>query len=144
MKEIINITLEFDSTYDIDAPTIEVFNNGQIVGSKITVDQPCQIQFNLDLESDSQHLLEIVRGNHTGAGQQICKFVKFIVDEIDITDILDYGKFYPVYPMPWYQEQLDQGITWPEYHERWRDWGWDGVWRLNYQSPFFRWLLKTI
>lgn len=112
--------------------------------SEITIDKICSVDFEIVTQTNQSNLLQIIRGNHDQSPRQICKLISFAVDGLDISEVMDFGKFYPFYPQPWYDEQLAQNIVWPEYHERWREWGWSGQWQLEYSSPFFTWLLRII
>ena len=65
-------------------------------------------------------------------------------DGIDLKRVLNHTKFYPEYPLVWYNEQLAQGIQWPESHQGWLGWGWNGTWKMVYHTPFYDWLLKEV
>lgn len=138
------IELEFDSEWEESAPFVEIFNNNIKLVNLTKISDKTIIRFDLELMSNLDCELEIKRTGHNKINQQICQFRSFKVDDIDITPILDHGKFYPIYPEPWFTEQKQQDIDWPEYHLRWRDWGWNGSWKLHYKTPFYTWLLKVI
>lgn len=140
--EHLEISLEFDADWTKTAPLIVVKNSDTVVVEATEINAPTVIDFTLDLESNLDFSLCIHRSGHDGANQQICKLLSFKVDGIDISSIMDHGKFYPEYPEPWFTEQKEQNIHWPEYHLRWREWGWNGVWKLDYNTPFYTWLLK--
>jgi len=142
--ETVVIRLGFTSQWQSCPPEIKVVNNGIVVAESITVIETTQLNFVLELEPNRLHVLELHRQGHDGVTQQICGFQSFIVDELDISSIIDHGRFYPEYPEPWISEQRAQGAEWPPYHVGWRQWGWNGVWRLEYESPFYTWLLHTI
>jgi hypothetical protein len=142
--ETITVGLEFDSVWQSVPPTIEIVNDGKIVVPVTPIKSKMILSFNLASESDCNHTLEIHRCGHDGAEQQIGIFTCILADELDISPLIDHGRFYPIYPEPWISEQRQQGIDWPKYHQRWREWGWNGTWRLDYQAPFYTWLLKVI
>ena len=142
--ETIHIGLTFDSVWQSAPPTIEIVNDGRIVVPSTPITTKTILTFDLESWSGRNHTLEVNRRGHDGAEQQICNFVNFAADELDVSALIDHGRFYPVYPEPWISEQRQQGIDWPAYHQRWREWGWNGTWRLDYRSPFYTWLLKII
>lgn len=142
--EIISVGLTFDSSCQSAPPTVEIVNDGRIIVPARRIETSTTVSFDLRLEPDHDHMLEIHRQGHDGATQQICNFQSFAVDELDISAIIDHGRYYPMYPEPWLSEQQQQGIDWPQYHRAWREWGWNGTWRLEYRAPFYTWLLQTI
>jgi hypothetical protein len=142
--ETIHIGLTFDSVWQSNAPTIEIVNDGKIVVPATAIKTKTVLAFDLVSQPDCDHTLEIHRQGHDEVNQQLCIFAGFAVDELDVSDLIDHGRFYPVYPEPWISEQRQQGVDWPEYHQRWREWGWNGTWKLYHRSPFYTWLLKII
>lgn len=144
LMETISFDLAFSSEWSEQPPVISIRNDNKVIIESIEIDGMRSIEFDLKLELDQPHTLEIIRSNHDEVHDQICQLDKFQADGLDVTDILDFAKFYPIYPRIWHAEQQAQNISWPEYHERWREWGWNGTWRLQYHAPFFTWLLKVI
>lgn len=143
-KEIISLTLEFDSEYAVNPPVIDILHNNQTVLNDVSIIAKQKIDIDLELDANQNCVLEINRKAHDNTHHQICKFLSLSVDGIDISSVLNYGLFYPEYPEPWFTEQLSMGTHWPQSHCGWREWGWNGAWRLEYSTPFYTWLLKMV
>ena len=86
----------------------------------------------------------INRTNHDGKNKQILSIKSFHADSIDLNRLLDYMYFYPQYPVIWHKQQIESGNKWAEKQKGWRDWGFNGQWVMNFETPFYTWLLKTI
>ena len=143
--EQISFTLEFDSTWSLTPPTIEIVNNNIQICPPTEISKLTRLTFPLELSSNiSKGCLEIIRSNHDGVTDQTCRLVSLIADDINLQKILDHTKFYPIYPRPWYDEQVFQGKDWPKFHYGWIEWGWNGTWQMEYSTPFYDWLLKKI
>lgn len=74
-----------------------------------------------------------------------CPHIKSIeIDEIDIGPLLYSGIYTPDYPKKWYVEQTQQTGKIPDQEVRMWSLGWNGQWRLEFQSPFYMWLLENL
>lgn len=143
--EQISFTFNFDSAWSLTPPVIEIINNDIQICSPTEIKGPTQLILPIDLETtQSNGCLKIIRSNHDEVTDQTCQLVSLIADDIDLQKILNHTKFYPIYPRPWYDEQVSQGKNWPEFHCGWTTWGWNGTWMLEYSTPFYDWLLKKL
>jgi len=142
--ETISFALTFSSNWIKHPPIVSIRNDNITIVEPTEIDSVRVIEFALTITTEQAHTLEIIRSNHDEVHDQLCRLDQFQADNLDITEVLDHGRFYPIYPRLWYMEQQAKNIHWPEYHDRWREWGWNGTWQLRYQAPFFSWLLKII
>lgn len=109
-------------------------------------------EFNCDLADSEQHTLEIVLLNKESADtilddqgniiQDLILSINSIeMDEIDLGNILwTLGRYYPIYPDNYNDEEQKKNteITGGV------DLGWNGSWKLTFQSPFYVWLLENM
>jgi hypothetical protein len=144
-KEIIQFRFEFESEWTNAPPVIEIKNNGQRLIEPISINGKQSAECSIEmLPGLHNNVLEIVRSNHDEQTQQICKLVDIKVDDHSIKSILNHTEFYPQYPKIWYQEQVLLGKDWPSFHIGWLNWGWNGTWKMYYDTPFYSWLLKKL
>jgi|TARA_R110000782_G_scaffold180515_1_gene270944 hypothetical protein len=142
-KILFNITYGTECERDQD-PCAEILLNQQIVIPKQPIKNNQQVEFELDLEKDTQYKLTINRTNHNSKNKQVLSIKSFHADGIDLNRVLDHMYFYPQYPAIWYKQQIESGNELPEKQKGWRDWGFNGQWVMNFETPFYTWLLKTI
>lgn len=143
--EQIFFTFKFDSVWSLTPPVIEIINNDIQICPPTEIKCSTQLILPIDLTTTQTNgCLKIIRSNHDGVTNQTCQLVSVTADDIDLQKILNHTKFYPIYPRPWYDEQLSQGKDWPEFHYGWITWGWNGTWMLEYSTPFYDWLLKKL
>ena len=50
------------------------------------------------------------------------------------------GEYTPIYPEPWASEQRALGIELAEKHKNFKYFGWNGIWRLDFEMPIFSWI----
>ena len=136
------ITLSASTTNNL-YPTVEILLNDktQVKATEIVTSKT--ISFNLDLEEKQKHKLIIIRGNHSNRGQQILSIKKLEADGINLNKFLDRVYFYPEYPRQWHEQQIKAGKSWPDKQKGWRDLGFNGKWILEFDTPFYTWLLKN-
>tara|TARA_B100001964_G_C14222664_1_gene596080 strand:+ start:1734 stop:2207 length:474 start_codon:yes stop_codon:yes gene_type:complete len=76
-----------------------------------------------------------------------------ILDDIDLGVILYKGEYKPVYPEPWYSDEVDAGRPPKEIigdPESGKDgnaplfMGWEGVYTLKFTTPLYEWLLEHL
>ena len=136
------ITLSASTTNNL-YPTVEILLNDktQVKATEIVTSKT--ISFNLDLEEKQNYKLIIIRGNHSNRGQQILSIKKLEADGINLNKFLDRVYFYPEYPRQWHEQQINAGKSWPDKQKGWRDLGFNGKWILEFDTPFYTWLLKN-
>lgn len=144
-NEILHFSFRLEPHYTNSAPQIEILNNGIQILPITSINTHQDINVSVEVESNLQNcVLEIRRSNHDEVTPQTLLLQTVEVDGIDLKKILDRTKFYPRYPSQWLSEQQSQGVSWPEAHQGWLEWGWNGVWKLEYRTPFYDWLLKEL
>lgn len=130
-------------TSNSEDPCAEIILNGQIIVPKQLIKDDQKISFEVELKKDTAYELVIDRSNHDEKNTQILSIKKFEADDIDLNKILDDMYFYPKYPALWHKQQTEAGNFLPEKHKGWRSWGYNGKWIMNFESPFYTWLLAN-
>jgi len=143
-SEQINFSINFKASYELLPPSFVILNNDETVYPSTVVHNNYTANFKLDLNSNSKYSLKILRENHDEINSQQLELTLITADGIDLAKILDHSKYFPRYPEPWYTEQTEQGIDWPEYQTGSLVWGWNGYWTFNYTTPFYTWLLNSV
>lgn len=132
-------------------PGVEIFVNDQSLFNGL-IDNSCYtINFSSTVDLNAEHQLSIRRFNKTTDqtrydGQQLLDQLLYIdrisVDGINIRNII-WSKSWnePVYPEPWATEQRSQGIELQEKIPAETCLGHNGIWRLNFSSPFYKFIM---
>jgi hypothetical protein len=146
MKEAVSFQLSLSCAYTKNPPYFTVLHNDIPITNKLCVKDSTNISFKLDLEIDkfSDHCLKIERSGFDSLNEQLLRLDKITADNIDLHNFFHNSKFYPEYPEPWATEQLEQGKELPLYHKGWVEWGWNGTWVLEFQAPFYTWMLDNV
>jgi len=142
-KVFFNITYGTEIEHAQD-PCAEILLNQKIVIPKQLIKNNQKVEFELELEKNTEYELMINRTNHDGKNKQILSIKSFHADNIDLNKLLDDMYFYPQYPAIWHKQQIESGNKWAEKQKGWRDWGFNGQWVMNFETPFYNWLLKSI
>lgn len=144
--ENITLTLDFSACYTLSPPMLEIKNNDQSVFPKTLITEPSKITINISLPNDSVQpgKLEIYRSNFDGVTEQYLTLNHLYLDDINLKKICYHSKYYPTYPEPWLSEQKLAGHHLPEYLTGTLNWGWNGCWILEYETPIYTWLLKNV
>jgi len=141
--EIIDFRFELQSNFVSNPPRFSIYNNDELVFEETSVTDLYTAEFSLPMSDQIENVLQIMRTNHDERTDQQLILNKVYADNIDLTKILNHGKYYPKYPEPWYSQQVEQNIDLPEYYIGSLSWGWNGIWKLEYTTPFYTWLLKN-
>ena len=69
-----------------------------------------------------------------------------VIDQVEFFGIADpkfvwAGVYTPIYPEPWYSQQL---VTPPAELSQQTYMGWNGGWRLDFTVPVFTWMHQTL
>jgi hypothetical protein len=91
----------------------------------------------------TNHQMRTIENGKNEGQDVIIKYIK--IDGVNIRDMIWTNSYYePEYPEPWASQQKSQGIELEKYvpGETWL--GHNGVWRLNFISPFYRFLMDWI
>lgn len=142
--ETIDFRFELQSYFASNPPKFSIYNNDELVFEETSVQDLYTAEFSLPMSDQIENVLQIVRTNHDERTEQHLILNKVYADNIDLTKILDNAKYYPKYPEPWYSQQKEQNIDLPIYYTGSLLWGWNGVWKLEYNTPFYTWLLNNV
>lgn len=134
-------------TIGIDQTT---FYNDDIIG---TYDSPTVVKFHATLDCGVDHQLWIARQGKSqdqcipdpngGMKDQMIRLLKVCIDGINVQNKVWHTSWFdPDYDPEWQAENLAQGIELEQHiiGETW--WGHNGVWRLNFASPFYRYMIN--
>ena len=142
--ETVYFNIEFDSITDTNInPCIEVLINEKVCFPKTEIFSNKKINFNLELQANTNYNLTINRSNHNNKGKQVLIIKKIEADGINLNKLLDNVYFYPEYPTQWYKEQIKVGNKWDKKQKGWRELGFNGKWVMEFNTPFYTWLLNN-
>ena len=144
--ENVTIALSFNVYYTSVPPMLEIKNNGQLLFHNTPITESKTITVNVALPNHSvtSGKFEIYRSNFDGVTEQYLTLDQLYLDNINLKKICYQSKYYPIYPEPWRSEQELAGKTWPEYLTGTLNWGWNGRWVIEYETPIYTWLLKNV
>ena len=119
-----------------------------------TEDNPTLIEFEHELVEGEKHDLQIVRSNKDAkqtvvengeiVKDQLLNIKSIEIDEIDISGLVYEGFYTPEYPEPWATQQRELGKELPESFKNVTKMGHNGTWSLQFESPFYMWLLENL
>lgn len=109
--------------------------------------------FDIDITKEN-HQIKIVRSgkedidtlveNGEVVSDQIVHIDSVVVDDVDLSNLLHLGKFYPKYPEPWASEQKAAGVQLPEIETYRQTLYHNGTWRLDFTMPIHIWFFNNI
>ena len=138
-----SITLSAQYTEQSGVPTIEVFLDDECIVGLTAINKQKTITFTLDLDKDISHKLCLKRTGHNEINEQSVTIENFQVDDINLNKLLDKIYFYPKYPALWHKQQIESGNEWPAKQKGWRSFGFNGQWIMEFDTPFYTWLLSN-
>jgi hypothetical protein len=119
-----------------------------------TEDKPTLIDFEHELVEGEKYDLQIIRSNKDSKQtvvengniikDQLLNIKSIEIDEIDIGALVYEGVYTPAYPEPWATQQRDAGKELPESFKNVTKIGHNGTWSLQFESPFYMWLLENL
>ena len=119
-----------------------------------TEDNPTLIEFEHELVEGEKYDLQIVRSNKDTkqtvvengeiVKDQLLNIKSIEIDEIDIGALVYEGVYTPDYPEPWATQQRETGKELPESFKNVTKMGHNGTWSLQFESPFYMWLLENL
>lgn len=132
---------------------------GETRGTVMIGDQECAkisiegsntqvLKFDVELD-DAEHTL-VVRHDYTPDPQSALVIDKIVMDEIDIGVLAYSGAYTPIYPEPWYSDEVAAGRKPKETVGNGEDgsacmfMGWEGRYELKFSTPLYEWLLENI
>jgi len=141
--------------YDSNKPIIN-FNPSYFSGDVLgTEKEPTVIEFEHFCEEGKKYELILTRSgkdvkqtiidSNGNIKKDQLVFIKSIeIDEIDIGSLVYEGIYTPIYPQPWYSQQVKAGTIPPKSFKNVTSMGHNGTWVLGFQSPFYMWLLENL
>ena len=153
VSENIYFDIILESTYWNSPPELEILVDGESMG-KHSIDQPSfHIRFKRIMAFDKPHILELRRTGKTkdqtrllanGTYETQMLYIKTIkLDNIDLRNLVWHTSQYePEYPEPWASEQQAQGIKLEKYVTGEMYLGHNGIWRFNFTSPIYKFLIE--
>ena len=156
--EKISFKIELYATFWDKPPIVEVFvNNDSQHKSEITGSEkePTIIKFTKDLKAGEKYTLKFARtGKIKGQTivndkgdilkDQLLHIKSIEIDEIDLGALVFEGLYTPVYPEPWHSQQVKNNTAPPKSIKNSTSMGHDGTWELQFESPFYMWLLENL
>ena len=119
-----------------------------------TEDNPTLIEFDHEFVEGEKYDLQIVRSNKDSkqtvvengeiVKDQLLNIKSIEIDEIDIGGLVYEGVYTPEYPEPWATQQRQSGTKMPESFKNVTKMGHNGTWSLQFESPFYMWLLENL
>ncbi len=144
--ENVTITLDFGVYYTSEPPMLKIKNNDQLIFPNTLITESGTVMVDIALPNDlvQSGKFEIYRSNFDGVTKQCLTLNNMYLDDINLKKICYHSKYYPIYPEPWLSEQNLAGQHWPEYLTGALNWGWNGRWVIEYETPIYTWLLKNV
>ncbi len=144
------ITVSCPKTDDPNGETRGLIKIGDQECAKISIVGATEevIKFDVDLE-DGDHTLTIEH-NFTPDPHSALVVEKIIMDEIDIGVLAYNGAYTPIYPEPWYSDEVAEGRPPKKQIGNGEDgssclfMGWEGQYDLKFSTPLYEWLLENI
>ena len=156
-KEKLKFRLELWAEYWDKKPVAEIRINAEsIFRAEIdgTEDKPTLIDFDHELKEGEKYNLQIVRSNKDSrqtvvengeiTKDQLLHIKAIEIDEIDIGSLVYEGNYTPEYPEPWATQQREAGNDLPKSFKNSTTLGHNGTWSLQFESPFYMWLLENL
>lgn len=99
--------------------------------------------------SEGDHTLQIDHV-YSPDPRSALEITKIVVDEIDLGVLAYNGTYTPTYPEPWYSDEVTAGRRPKEHIGLGQDgsacmfMGWEGTYKLTFNTPLYEWLLENI
>jgi hypothetical protein len=149
--EKIPFEISLISSYWKDPPGLEIYIDNLQKFQGLVIDQSTVIKFVHEL-TFGDHILQMhrtgktnnqVRQNENGEIESQDLKINYIkIDGVNIRNLIWTNSYYePEYPEPWASQQHAQGITLEDRVLGETYFGHNGIWKLNFTSPFYRFLM---
>jgi len=143
MIETIEFQINFTATYHNQLPGVVITVDDDIKFIGIINDTKFSLKFTHTLDFSSSHNLQIQR--RFAEPDQMLVIESIIIDGVDIKNIIwEHSYFEPEYPELWAAQQRAQGCVLEAkvIGETWL--GHNGVWTLNFSSPFYKFIMAAM
>jgi len=151
-----NLKINIKPEYHLTPPKLDIFLNSQKMDACIfnnTNETHC-FEFEVNDNDLENNLLELHRygklpedtiiENNIITKDQIVHIEKILIDDFEITELLNMGIFYFDYPEEWKKQQEKKGITLPEYQNYETSLFHNGIWELKFTMPIHVWIFQNI
>lgn len=148
MPEKLNFKITLGSTYWENIPEVQIVLNDEVIDTR-TVSEDVFIEFQRSLADEQSHVLDIRLLNKTQkdtvvedgkiVNDMLLHIKDVLIDDVYVSKSLRQVTEY-ILDVPYVD---DQGNKTEKLYSCF-DLGWNGIWRLNFQTPFFIWLLETM
>jgi len=146
MTENIKFEIFFDSQFYDIPPMVEIYIDNILKWNGAIDSKYKTIEFYHSLKFSVDHQLSIRRFNkhqQSNGQDQLLTLAKLKIDGVDIRNIVWSQSWNePEYPEPWASQQRSRGIELEEKVIAETCWGHNGIWRLNFISPFYRFIMS--
>lgn len=151
-----NLKINIKPEYHLNPPKIDILFNHQKLKTCIfdRTDELHNFAFEINHNVFENNTLELHRYGKLPddtiikdgiiTNDQIVHIKDIIIDDIEITELLHKGLFYPNYPEEWKKQQEEQGINLPEYHDYATSLFHNGTWKLKFDIPIHVWIFENI
>lgn len=142
----IQIRLELELLWDDTEPEIAISLDAKSIfrGHCKRLTEEFEIQQDL---AAGQHELVIDFRNKQyqirPPGTDMAVIIRKVYFQHTNNDFSGFGIYRPVYPEPWYTEQVNLG-TKPPSSLNGRYLGWNGTWSLQFSTPIYRWMHQQL
>lgn len=141
-QETITFKLTLHPTYRDKPPQIKILLDEQSMFDG-AVNKLQVIEFSAPLEFESHKLILQRYGKTIDQADQLLEIKTVEIDGIDIQNIIwDSSYFCPEYPEPWASQQRADGIELEASVTGETVLGHNGVWILEFSSPFYKFLIN--
>jgi len=157
--EKLKFKLELYATMWDEPPVVEIkLNSKSYFKSEITSteQEPTTIEFEVELEENSEYNLLIERSGKNAKTQtvlnaegeiikdQLLHIKNIEIDEIDIGALVYEAVYTPIYPEPWATQQHEAGNDLKDSFKNVTALGFNGTWIFKFSTPFYMWLLENL
>ena len=146
MTENIKFEISFESQFHNIPPKAEIYIDNVLKWSGSIDSKSKTIEFYHTLKFSVEHQLSIRRYNkypQLDKQDQLLTLTKLKIDGVDIRNIVWSQSWNePEYPEPWASQQRSRGIELEEKVIAETCWGHNGTWRLNFTSPFYKFIMN--
>lgn len=155
-KETLHFKIGLSGTVKEKGPEIKIFvNDKEFIHSTLQGTEPTYFEFDAEVEEgDCKLIIDFLNKTSNDTikdnNEEIVSDLLLNIDSIEIDEIelgtikWDHSDYQPIYPKEYVDVQLKQGVELQKNVKNCVNLGWNGRWILQFQSPFYIWLLENI
>ncbi len=118
-------------------------------------ESPTIIEFDHFFEEEKKYKLQMIRSGKTADQtivdknnnidrDQLLHIKSIEIDDIDIGSLVFDGIYTPIYPEPWYSQQVKANKMPEQSFKNATTLGHNGTWEIGFTTPFYMWLLENL